>query len=104
MLVYSESILQHDLTDLFDLIRLRQGTFRLEVENLLNTVLGEDVMITSCSFGKTEMQQEGNKIGKSDVGIRPPAEDTFKKLRISSHNIPLYDGTEPFRDRGYHIN
>ncbi len=90
MRVCSESVPQYDLPGLLDLICLYHGPFRLEVKNLLNIIMGEDMMVTSRSFSKTEMQQERNKVGESYIGIRPPTEDMFKEFCILPHGTPLY--------------
>jgi hypothetical protein len=57
----------------------------LEVQDFLNVISGEDVVVASCSFHKSQMRQKLNKLREPDIGIGPSTEDTFKKLCVLSH-------------------
>ena len=45
-----QPVLEDHVTDLLHLVGLCMGPLRLEIEDFLNTVLGEDVVVPTDSF------------------------------------------------------
>ncbi|OHB74126.1 MAG: hypothetical protein A2Z25_19875 [Planctomycetes bacterium RBG_16_55_9] len=88
--VCSESIPEYYIPDLLDLIGFGHRSFWLEVQNLFDAIPREDVMVTFDSLIESEMQHKLNKISETNVGIRPSAENTFKKLRVFCHDLFLH--------------
>ena len=56
-------------TDLLDLIRFRQRSSRLQVENLGDAVVGENVVTSLNSFRESMADQKCAEIVESDVRI-----------------------------------
>ena len=69
------------------MIWLAHRPFRLEIQNFPNAITGKDVVIASSPLVESEIQQERNEIGEPDIRVSPSTENTFKKLRMSSHAI-----------------
>jgi hypothetical protein len=63
-------MLNEDSSYLFDLIRFRHGVPRLEVENLDNTLAGENVVAPINSLGEAKLRKQRAKIAETDVRIR----------------------------------
>ncbi len=66
----AQFILQNQLANLADLIRLGQPAPRLHVDDFLNAVLREDVMAALHSLAKSESSQQVTEIVEGDVRIR----------------------------------
>lgn len=81
---------EYHISDLRDLIWLCHRSFRLEVQDFLNTILGEDMMVTSGLLIESEVEKKLHKITEPEIGIRPPAENALKKLRVFSRAISLH--------------
>jgi hypothetical protein len=52
-------IFQDHIPDLFDLVRFPLPTFGLQVEDLFNTILGENVVIAFDALIKSKSSEQG---------------------------------------------
>jgi hypothetical protein len=70
ILVYvNQSISNEHLANLLDLIRFGKGSSRLEVEDLVDAVAGEDVMASSYALDESDPQKGATQIAKSNICV-----------------------------------
>jgi hypothetical protein len=55
------------MSNLFDLIGLGLGTFRLKVQDFFHSVLPKNVVAALDTLAKAEAKQHAAQVGKSDV-------------------------------------
>lgn len=74
-------VLRDDLSDLLDLVRfgLAAGE-RLEVDDFLDAVAGEDVVAPLGAFVEVEGEKEGAELFEADVGVGTTGEDLLVGL------------------------
>lgn len=70
--IASQSVGNKHAADLFDLLRFRLISVRLQVENLQHVAAGKDVVAASNTLVKAEMTQQCTQIGKRDVTSAVP--------------------------------
>ena len=57
----------------------------LKIEDLLNPVLGEDVVVPANSFLETQTPQQVAELVKGNVGVRCTAQDAGEKFVVPGH-------------------
>ena len=87
-------VLQEHIADLTRLIGFRLATFTLQVDFLLNPGFAKDVMASSNSHFKTQVQEQVAKVAKPDGSIRCPAQHSLQRLACSHGNILPQDDTK----------
>lgn len=80
-----QSVLHDDSSNLFHLIGFGLSTPGLQIQSLLNSLLGEDVMIATNTLSKPQPFQEITSIPKGDGGIRGAAQDAIEESIVLGH-------------------
>ncbi len=70
IILTSQLMLQDYIANLFDLIRLRVCTFRLQIQDLFDSLFCEYVMTSTNTFFKPQMTQQLTQPRKGDVCVR----------------------------------
>ena len=70
-----ETVLQDDIPDLSDLVRLGLGSLRLQVQNLRDAIHRENVVAPLGSLVKSQVTEQETESLRRDVRISGPAED-----------------------------
>jgi hypothetical protein len=76
-------------TNLGDLIGLCHPTFRLEIDNFLDSAKTENAVATADSFRKTKSSQQVAKIIKRNVCIGLTEQNLFPQLVPFAHSLTI---------------
>lgn len=82
----SETVLQDDIPDLSNLVRLGLGSLRLKVQNLRDALQRENVVAPLGSLVESQVMEQETESLKRDVRISGPAEDLSKDLFPRRHD------------------
>jgi hypothetical protein len=77
-----------DAANLLDLLRFRQGSSRLEIENLNHTITGENMVASSEALSESKAAEQIAQLAEPDVRIGGTAQhsdqDRLRHLLIIS--------------------
>ena len=90
-----QSVLDNYLTHLLHLVGFGLSSLRLEMEDLLHTVLRKDVVIPTNSLLEPQTPQKMAKVFEGDVGIGHATQDMRKEFIELGHPQSCTSSTLP---------
>ncbi len=78
-------VLDQDTPDLFNLIRLGLVPFRLQIDDVVDTISREDMVTAFDPLGKSKTDQQMAKCRELNVGVGAACQNLIPKFRIYSH-------------------
>ena len=73
-------VIEYNMPDLLDLIRLARTAGGLEIHNFLNASSRENVVASLYPFIKTEVLEQTHHICEYDIGVRIATQNLFQKF------------------------